>query len=176
MPRKGFDTLLDAWARAVDRLPVGAELRIAGSGPDERRLRRLARGLAVTFVGPVNHDDMPAFLRQGRLFASPVRTHRRGLTPEGFGLVFAEAASCGLPVLVGNSGGAPATVLDGVSGHVLDPHDAGLWGDALVELLTYPERARAAGLAGRAHAIATVAVGEVTQRVADALRLEGPLR
>nr|WP_259316830.1 glycosyltransferase [Kitasatospora xanthocidica] len=43
----------------------------------------------------------------------PSRTRRAGLEAEGLGIVFLEAAAAGLPVLVGNSGGAPDAVLDG---------------------------------------------------------------
>ena len=44
------------------------------------------------------------------MFALPVRTRRAGLEPEGLGLAAIEAAACGLPVVVGISGGTPETV------------------------------------------------------------------
>lgn len=175
VPRKGFDTLVAAWRTAQPALPPDARLLIAGSGPDEARLRRLARGLPVTFTGPVAHLSMPDVLRRGRVFAGPVRTQRRGLNPEGFGLVFAEAAACGLPVLVGDSGGAPSTVVEGRTGWVLDPRDTDAWAVRLAELLGDPGRARGFGAAGRRHVLATVALDEVTRRVAAALELPGPL-
>ena len=53
------------------------------------------------------------------MFALPMRTRLAGLNPEGLGLAALEAAACGLPVIVGDSGGAPETVLDGETGFVV---------------------------------------------------------
>ena len=53
----------------------------------------------------------------------PCRTRLGGLEPEAFGIVALEAAACGLPVVIGDSGGAPETVLDGETGFVVPPHD-----------------------------------------------------
>jgi phosphatidylinositol alpha-1,6-mannosyltransferase len=50
----------------------------------------------------------------------PCRTRRGGLDVEGLGIVFLEASACGLPVVVGRSGGAPAAVRDGETGFVVD--------------------------------------------------------
>lgn len=147
VPRKNHTTLL----RAFDRVRAhrrDARLLIAGDGPLETRLRRMA-GPGVTFCGRLPHAAMPDFYAQGDVFASPVCV--RPLDQEGFGMVFAEAAAAGLPVVVGRSGGAPETVRDGVSGHVLDPHDDAVWADMLLALLDDPARARRMGLAGRAH-------------------------
>jgi phosphatidylinositol alpha-1,6-mannosyltransferase len=79
----------------------------------------------------------------------PCRTRRAGLEPEAFGIVFLEAAACGLPVLVGDSGGAPETVVDGETGFVVPPQEAGVVADRLVELLSDPARARVMGAGGR---------------------------
>lgn len=157
--QKGFDVLLLAWRGVIEQWPHPEQplLRIAGSGRGlaGRRLAAtlvaLADGLPVEFVGPLSHAQMPAFLASGDVFASPVRSRWRGLNSEGFGLVFAEAAAAGLPVLVGNSGGAGETVLDGRTGYLLDPRDPRLWADHLSELLLDAARARAWGAAGRGH-------------------------
>ncbi len=157
--QKGFDVLLRAWRTLIEqwphrRLPL---LRVAGGGRGraghqlEGQLVELADGLPVEFLGPLSHAQMPAFLSAGDVFASPVRNRWGGLNSEGFGLVFAEAAAAGLPVVVGDSGGAGETVLDGCTGHLLDPHDPALWADRLSGLLLDPARARAWGAAGRRH-------------------------
>jgi phosphatidylinositol alpha-1,6-mannosyltransferase len=79
----------------------------------------------------------------------PCRTRKGGLEAEGLGIVFLEAAASGLPVVVGDSGGAPDTVLDGCTGQVVDGADAGAIADTLTALLLDPERAAEMGAAGR---------------------------
>src|SRR5690606_6939430 len=100
-----------------------ARLLIVGGGPDAARLRRLAvRGGvvdAVTFTGAVPYAELPAHFCAGDVFAMPCRTRGGGLDVEGLGIVFLEASACGLPVVAGDSGGAPEAVLEGVTGTVV---------------------------------------------------------
>ncbi|WP_229669598.1 glycosyltransferase family 4 protein [Microlunatus endophyticus] len=149
--QKGFDVLLRAWAlREVHR---DAELLLVGDGPDQRRLRRLARRLglegSVRFAGRVPREAVPGLLQQATIFALPVRTRLAGLNPEGLGLGFLEAAATGLPVIAGRSGGAPETVIDGSTGYVVDPHDPQALALRIDELLSDPTRAVRMGAAGR---------------------------
>jgi phosphatidylinositol alpha-1,6-mannosyltransferase len=151
--RKGQDVLVAAWPRVLARHP-GARLLLVGGGPDERALRRAAavRGVAgsVVLTGPVAPDQLPAHYAAGDVFAMPCRTRRGGLDVEGLGMVYLEAAACGLPVVAGTSGGAPEAVQDGVTGQVVDPRSPTAVADALCDLLDEPARARAMGAAGRA--------------------------
>ena len=71
---------------------------------------------SVVFTGSVPWSEMPAHTDAGDVFAMPCRTRLGGLEPEAFGIVALEAAACGLPVVIGDSGGAPETVLDGETG------------------------------------------------------------
>jgi phosphatidylinositol alpha-1,6-mannosyltransferase len=89
-------------------------------------------------------------LQRAHVFALLMRTRLAGLNPEGLGLAAIEAAACGLPVLVGDSGGAPETVRHGHTGYVVDPQARHEVADHLGALLLQPERARAMGAAGRA--------------------------
>jgi phosphatidylinositol alpha-1,6-mannosyltransferase len=68
---------------------------------------------------------------------------------EGLGIVLLEAAATGVPVVAGDSGGAPETVQEGRTGHVVDGQDVAAVADALTRLLADPDRARAMGAAGR---------------------------
>jgi phosphatidyl-myo-inositol dimannoside synthase len=88
-------------------------------------------------------------LQRSDIFALPMRTRLAGLNPEGLGLAALEAAACGLPVVVGRSGGAPETVRPGETGFVVDPHDPAALADRLLGLLADPAAARAMGAAGR---------------------------
>jgi phosphatidylinositol alpha-1,6-mannosyltransferase len=92
--------------------------------------------------------DTPAYFAAGDVFAMPCRTRLGGLEPEAFGIVFLEAQSCALPVLVGRSGGAPDTVRHGETGYVVEP-EAQPVAERLTELLRDPERAREMGALGR---------------------------
>ncbi len=91
---------------------------------------------------------MPAFYAAADVFAMPCRTRRAGLEAEGLGIVFLEAAASGLPVIVGNSGGAPDTVLEGKTGHVVDGTDVKSVAQAVALTLLSPDRA-VMGAAGR---------------------------
>ncbi|MHA6783914.1 glycosyltransferase family 4 protein [Pseudonocardia saturnea] len=152
VPRKGQDTLIRALPSVRERVP-GARLLLVGDGPDAPRLRGLAASLddgAVLFTGAVPGAELPAHHAVGDVFALPCRTRGGGLDIEGLGIVALEAAACGLPVVVGRSGGAPETVRDGGTGHVVDGRDPRAVADALAGLLADPAAAAAMGRAGRA--------------------------
>src|SRR3954453_6221715 len=120
--RKGQDTLIRAWP-AVLRDQSSAVLLLVGDGPDRARLQRMVkrRGLggAVIFTGSVAWDQVPAHMDAADVFAMACRTRLLGLEPEAWGIVFLEAQACGLPVLIGRSGGAPETLLDPAGGVVV---------------------------------------------------------
>ncbi|SFK59797.1 glycosyltransferase family 4 protein [Geodermatophilus ruber] len=152
--RKGQDVLVAAWPRVLARHP-DARLLLVGGGPDEAGLRRAiaARGLqdSVVLTGPVPPEQLPEHYAAGDVFAMPCRTRRGGLDVEGLGMVYLEAAACGRPVVAGTSGGAPETVQEGVTGHVVaDPRSPEAVAATIADLLADPERARRMGAAGRA--------------------------
>jgi phosphatidylinositol alpha-1,6-mannosyltransferase len=136
----------------VARVPA-ARLLIVGPGRYERRLRRMAAASPVAdrihFSGEVRWEELPAHYAAGDVFAMPCRTRWLGLDLEALGVVFLEASASGLPVVAGHSGGAPETVVEGVTGTVVDGRDSGEIGRAVAELLADPARARAMGEAGR---------------------------
>jgi phosphatidyl-myo-inositol dimannoside synthase len=149
--RKGQDTLIRAWPQV--RAEVSdAVLLLVGDGPYAGDLRRLARRVgvsdAVLFTGPVSWAELPAYYDAGDVFAMPCRTRRAGLDVEGLGLVYLEASATGLPVIGGDSGGAPDAILDGESGYVV--HDVTGTAARVIELLGDPGRARAMGEKGLA--------------------------
>lgn len=173
--QKGFDTLLRAWPRVVERLPRTPELVLVGDGPQRRRLERLADALAlggtVRLTGAVPRTQVVAELQRADVFALPMRTRLAGLNPEGLGLAALEAAACGLPVVVGRSGGAPETVRPGRTGFVVDPHHPAALADRLVELLGDPVRSVAMGAAGRAFVMERFGLDAVRRTLRSALDL-----
>jgi phosphatidylinositol alpha-1,6-mannosyltransferase len=153
VPRKGQDMLVRALPELRRRVPDVA-LLLVGGGPYRKRLTALARDCDVerdvVFTGSVPWDELPAHYTAGDVFAMPARTRGKGLDVEALGLVYLEASATGLPVIAGRSGGAPETVLDEVTGHVVDGRDVDQLVEALAPLLTDPARARKMGEAGRA--------------------------
>lgn len=108
--RKGQDTLLALWPDVLADFP-DAWLVLVGDGPDRSRLPGMARALGVShrvvFTGAVAHDRVPSYFDAGDVFALPARSRWWGLQVEAFGIVYAEAAACGLRVVRGRSGGTP---------------------------------------------------------------------
>jgi phosphatidylinositol alpha-1,6-mannosyltransferase len=151
--RKGQDALIRTLPEIRRRVPDAA-LLVVGAGPYELTLKRLAReaGIAseVVFTGSVPWEEMPAHFAAGDVYAMPCRTRRRGLDVEGLGMVYLEASACGLPVVVGDSGGAPDAVRDGETGYVVNGRDHQEIADRIATLLADPDLARRMGTAGRA--------------------------
>ncbi|WP_309056152.1 glycosyltransferase family 4 protein [Streptomyces sp.] len=153
VPRKGQDTLIRAMPAILRRVP-DAVLLIVGGGPYEKELRRLAAttGVAgsVRFTGAVPWSELPAHYGAGDVFAMPCRTRRGGLDVEGLGIVYLEASATGLPVVAGDSGGAPDAVLDGETGWVVRGGSAEETADRVATLLLDPELRARMGERGRA--------------------------
>ena len=103
----------------------------------------------VIFTGKVSHAQLPEYIRLGEVFAMPVRSRFAGLEVEGLGIVYLEASACGLPVVVGNSGGAVDAVLDQITGVLIDSSNIGQIADAVSNLLANPDQAIRMGQAGR---------------------------
>src|SRR6476620_5721433 len=156
VPRKGQDMLIRAMPAIRQRVP-GAALVIVGGGPYLTSLRRLAHNFGVAehvvFTEGVPGEELPAHHALADVFAMPCRTRGAGLDVEGLGIVFLEASSTGVPVVAGASGGAPATVRDGVTGRVVNGRDVDEIGTAIADILADPERAAEMGAAGRRWAV-----------------------
>ena len=154
VPRKGFDTLVRASAVLARSRPT-MQVVIAGTGRDAGRLERLARssGAPVRFVGRIGDRELVDLLGCADAFAMLCRDRWAGLEQEGFGIVFLEAAACGVPVIAGRSGGSAEAVVDGVTGIVVEePGDVDAVVGAIARTIDDPVAARAMGAAGRRRA------------------------
>jgi phosphatidylinositol alpha-1,6-mannosyltransferase len=116
---KGVDTLLKGVRRALDS-GLTVSLDVVGSGDDLPRLVQLAESLGlgdrVIFHGSVSDDELPAFFSNAQVFALPSKK-------EGFGIVFLEAMSMGLPCIAANHGGTPEVIEHGESGFLIEYGD-----------------------------------------------------
>jgi phosphatidylinositol alpha-1,6-mannosyltransferase len=152
MPRKGQDLLVRALPH-IRRAAPDAALVLVGGGPSRDRLRRLAADVGVgdhvVFSGSVNHSDLPAWYGVGDVFAMPCRERLGGLDVEGLGMVFLEAAGCGLPVVAGTSGGSVDAIRPGETGILVSGQSVAEVATAVGDLLSDPIRAAAMGANGR---------------------------
>lgn len=153
VPRKGQDMLIKVLPE-IRRRVDGVALVIVGGGPHGDTLRRLADGCGVArdvvFTGPVPNAELPAHYAMADVFAMPCRTRGAGLDVEGLGIVFLEASATGVPVVAGDSGGAPETVIDGTTGRLVDGRSQDQIVAAVSALLADPATAGRMGQAGRA--------------------------
>lgn len=150
--RKGQDHLIESMPEILEVVP-NAHLLLVGQGPYREYLQQLVTKNAledsVTFIGRIQYADLPQYICVGDIFAMPSRSRLMGLEVEGLGIVYLEASACGLPVLAGNSGGAPDAVLHNETGLVVDGTDNKQIATAAIELLTKEDSARKMGEVGR---------------------------
>jgi len=171
VPRKGFDVAIRAAALLAPSRP-DLLLAISGGGRDERRLQALATELhaPVRFLGRVRNDELPDLYACADVFTMACRTRWGGLEQEGFGIVFVEAAACGVPQVAGDSGGAAEAVDDGITGIVVRrPEDPRAVAAAFEELLDDPARRVEMGHASRRRAEALFSYDVLAERLGRSL-------
>jgi phosphatidylinositol alpha-1,6-mannosyltransferase len=157
VPRKGMDTLIRAAAQLRGSLPE-LVVAIGGSGRDRERLEKLAHheNAPVRFLGRVSDDDLPGWIAASDLMVMDCRSRWLGLEQEGFGIVFAEAAACGVAQIAGRSGGSHDAVEHGVTGMVVDdPSSSGDLATAIAKLLGDADLRGQLGSNARRHAEST---------------------
>jgi glycosyltransferase involved in cell wall biosynthesis len=135
---KGFDTAIAAAVAA------GVPLVIAGEGPDEERLRRLAAGADVRFTGLLAPSELAELRTRAAVLLAPSRWEE----PCPYSVL--EALAAGVPVLAADRGGLPELVGDDAA---LPATDQGAWSDALSNLWQNPglRADRGAAALARAH-------------------------
>jgi len=171
VPRKGFDVVIEAAKRVLERHP-DVTVAIGGSGRDRRRLEHVARraGVPVRFLGRVADDDLPDLYGCADVFAMVCRNRWFGLEQEGFGIVFLEAASAGIPQLAGESGGSDEAVVDGETGLVVrEPRDPVAVARGLTSLIADEDRRRHMGAAARQRAVSEFSYDVLASRLRTAI-------
>lgn len=123
--RKGVGRVIRLLPRLCERHP-GLTLRIAGRRQEEN-LARLAADVgaadAVRFLGEIDDRELPTLYRSADLFVMPSWEDEQTSSVEGFGIVYLEAAACGVPSIGGRTGGVADAIEDGVTGLLADPGD-----------------------------------------------------
>ena len=150
--RKGQDRLIEAMPEILKTVS-NAHLLLVGEGPHRDHLQKLIQKHrlegSVTLIGRIDYKDLPLYICVGDVFAMPSRSRLMGLEVEGLGIVYLEASACGLPVLAGNSGGAPDAVVQNETGLVVDGTNNKEIADAAIALLTKVDLSKKMGAAGR---------------------------
>jgi len=126
---------------------------MVGAGPYKDHLAKIVSKLkvegSITFIGRIEHADLPRYISVGDVFAMPSRSRLAGLEVEGLGIVYLEASACELPVIAGKSGGAPDAVLEGETGITVDGKNPSEIARAVISFFDDPARAIAMGRQGR---------------------------
>ena len=145
---KGQRTLISIWSRVVKRFP-NAELIVVGEGDGQPELEQLAGDLGVgshvRFTGFVADAELDRIYRSADMYVMPSKG-------EGFGLVFAEAMSYGLPCIASRYDAGREVVVDGVTGLLVDPDDDESVLQAVTALIHSSDLRGRMGAAGRERA------------------------
>ena len=124
----------------------------------------------MTFLGRVPHDDLPRLYGCADVFTMMCRNRWAGLEQEGFGIVFLEAAACGVAQIAGRSGGAAEAVEHGETGLVIDdPNDVDALVDAMSTLLDDDVTRLSMGEASRKRAESVFSYDVLAARLGRAL-------
>lgn len=141
-PRKRLDVLLQAATLLRMRIPE-LEVRIAGSGPESKRLEQICSDLGlqptVRWLGDVSRNDLAAEYARADVFCLPS-------VQEGFGIVFLEAMAAGKPIVAANAAAMPEVVRNGI---LVDPGNAEALTEAILRLYRDPDLRASLGEAGR---------------------------
>jgi phosphatidylinositol alpha-1,6-mannosyltransferase len=168
---KGFDVMVRAMPLIRARVP-GAEWIVVGDGRLRGEIERQASAAGVAdgvrLCGALSDAERDAWYDRAGVFAMPSRLPP-GSAGEGFGIVYLEAATHGVPSVGGNVGGALDAIADGETGRLVDPTSHVAVAAAIAELLEDPERRRAMGAAAARFA-RDFAWPRIAERVETVLR------
>lgn len=153
--KKGLAYLFKAMPAILASYPQ-AKLSVVGSGPEEHRLRSLARALGildkVVFEGPVPNADLPRLYRRAAVFVAP-SVIAKGGDQEGLGLVLAEALACECPVVAFDLPAIREVVIDGVTGLTARERDSTDLASKVIKLLDNPDLRKHLAREGRRHVL-----------------------
>lgn len=138
VPEKGVQALIEALPAIREHHPQ-VELAVAGRGPYEEGLKRLAweKGVedCVNFIGFVDDEGRNSLLARAAVAVFPS-------IYEPFGIVALEAMAAGTPVVVSETGGLSEIISHGIDGLKAPPGNSGLLARYVIDLLSHPDRAR----------------------------------
>jgi glycosyltransferase involved in cell wall biosynthesis len=153
--KKGLAYLFEAMPAILASYPQ-AKLSVVGSGPEEHRLRSLARELGISdkvvFEGAIPNVDLPRLYRRATVFVAPSVIAKSG-DQEGLGLVLAEALACECPVVAFDLPAIREVVIDGVTGLTARERDSSDLASKVIKLLDNPDLRKHLAREGRRHVL-----------------------
>jgi len=147
-PRKGAMYLLKAY-RQLRKRGIDCRLLLAGTGPQEREIRRYIatrRLKGVELLGRISDDDKDRYFATADVYVSPATGQ------ESFGIVLLEAMAAGTPIVCSDIHGYKGVVRRGEQALLVPPRDVKALTAALEKILGDPELRARMGEAGRARA------------------------
>jgi len=163
--RKGQDMVIQALPRIRQSMPQ-VKYVMVGTGEELAALTTLVHEMgvqdSVVFAGSVPDQKLAAYYAACDVFVMPNR--EIGGDIEGFGMVYLEAGAAGKPVIGGKSGGTDDAIVDGVTGIRVDGNSSVEIADAVIDLLSTPDKAKAMGMRGRQRVEHEFAWDAVVQR------------
>jgi glycosyltransferase involved in cell wall biosynthesis len=155
-PPKGHDVFIRAAAKVLEAIPSARFVIVGGYLPEYKGLwnylvdlrHELGLDLALAFTGTIHPDSIPQILASWDVFVLPT-TDNTGFR-EGLGQVILEAMALAKPVVATNVGGPTEAVVDGVTGYLIPPADAGRLASAVLGLIGDERLGGQMGRAGRA--------------------------
>lgn len=117
VPYKRFDLAVQAFNK------LGLQLKIFGTGPEEKRLKKMAKP-NIEFLGQISEGEKNRLMGRAKAFLYPQE--------EDFGITAIEAMACGRPVIAYAKGGALETVIDGQTGVLFRDQNWAALSDAVI--------------------------------------------
>jgi len=146
-PEKNHDLFLESARLTLESLPE-ARFVIAGDGPERERLETLAADKHISdqihFIGSTS--DIPGVLSMMDMFSLTSHNEAKPVS-------ILEALSCQRPVAGTAVGSVNESVIEGVTGFLVDPGDSRMMADRWVKLLSDQKLRQQMGVAGRNHVI-----------------------
>ncbi|MCC9601450.1 glycosyltransferase [Stieleria sp. JC731] len=162
-----------AFREVLARCPE-ARLRIVGDGPLMGVCRDMAIGCevehAVTFLGPLSHEDVQREMGMARAFVQHSVVASSG-DSEGTPLAVLEAGATGIPVVATRHAGIPDVVVDGETGLLVDERDVSAMAAAMVRLAENRSLASSLGANAAKHVRSRYTMDHHITRLASILEL-----
>lgn len=111
--KNGIDDLIKSVNALIFKIGIKVKLVIIGSGPDEAKLKFLAKNIGVEnnviFMGYMDYKNLPKYVEMADIFIRPSLS-------EGLGNSFLEAMAVNTPIVGTEVGGIPDFLVDGQTG------------------------------------------------------------
>lgn len=138
--KKGIGYLIKAMPTIIKKFPK-SKLLIIGIGPQEDRLKELAKNLKleknIIFLGSLKNSELPKYYATADLLIAPsIRAQKGDL--EGLPVVIMEGMATGKPIIATRCGGIPEIVKDGQNGFLVNQKSFRQLADKIVYLLSRP--------------------------------------